>query len=837
MRTLIILISGDEFMNKIIPIFVIIFLVIVGLNVSSINTENFSGKNQIKFLDKMNIKFSDILIEQEQKDYIRISLQDNEQYLMSPTNPMLPRILEKYELPFGVKNIKVTIQINNLHEQIIDKEILPTPRPIPLSTLSCYIQPSRKNGETYNSNEPYPSEWYSYSAGCGLNQEGKHVTFLSVNIYPIRYIPSDYKLIIADSADITITYNAPDKNIFPLFSEYDLLIITPPKFVDDLAPLITHKENFGINTLLKTTEDIYSEYNGRDKPEKIKYFLKDALETFGIKYVLFVGGLKSLIYAKPRDHKNFGDKGWHVPVRYSNLISGEPGYLCDLYYADIYKAGGEFDDWDSSDNNIFAEWPDENGLPVDILDMYPDLAFGRLACRNNKEVKDMVEKIITYETQNDPSWFKKMLVISGDGFLDQQDLDIKWDTATIPDGEYTIYAQSENTEGTKGPIDEIPINIDRTQETQLSFNHDDHLKTNTYPYDPIAEIVSISPGDILGNSDYTYKPGDGIAYCNDLFWWANISYINNILTIRGKSYDPRPYGDKTNIHVWIKNSDGETIFEEWRNNTKTYYEGEWCTGEKELNGRGGALYYMPQSFERELLWTSNGKFTGPNDVIQAFSEGYGFVFFSGHGSPNVWGDQNPGIPGNRGHSWVTGLQVSRRINGFPYVEFPMDELSNNNKWPVVVVGGCHNSMFNVSLIPTTLDRLIMQYFRKNIWMHTYGSPTPECWGWYMVKLPNTGAIATIGNTGYGWGWEGEFCTIGAGDGWVTSEFFRQYGEKDQEILGMAYIQSIRSYVSTFKDFTLPECWWYPDLGWDWIDEKSVQQWVLLGDPSLKMGGY
>jgi len=75
-------------------------------------------------------------------------------------------------------------------------------------------------------------------------------------------------------------------------------------------------------------------------------------------------------------------------------------------------------------------------------------------------------------------------------------------------------------------------------------------------------------------------------------------------------------------------------------------------------GRGGALSYMPEDFEREILWASNGKFTGMDDVINAFNKGSGFVFFSGHGSPNSWGDQYPGIPGDRGPASVTGLLVT-----------------------------------------------------------------------------------------------------------------------------------------------------------------------------------
>ena len=151
------------------------------------------------------------------------------------------------------------------------------------------------------------------------------------------------------------------------------------------------------------------------------------------------------------------------------------------------------------------------------------------------------------------------------------------------------------------------------------------------------------------------SPTDGEAYCNEFYFWANMSYLDGVLTIRGKSYDPKPYGNLSSIHVWIKNSADDIVFEDWRNNTEMYYEGEYTTGEQALLGRGGALYYMPEEFERDIIWASNGKFTGQQDVIDAWNEGAGFMFLSGHGSPNVWADHYPGVPGNRQYGSITGL--------------------------------------------------------------------------------------------------------------------------------------------------------------------------------------
>jgi hypothetical protein len=656
------------------------------------------------------------------------------------------------------------------------------------------------------------------------------ITHLSIHLFPVRYIPAEGKLLYAEKAEIMVSYDKPGTNILPEISEYELVIIAPSAFSNDLQPLVDHKNSFDVSTLLKTTEEIYNEYNGVDKPEQIKYFIKDAVETWGVKYVLLVGGLTSTLYAKPRDNKNHGTSAWHLPVRYSNLgitYGGEPGYLCDLYYADIYKEGGVFDDWDSDGDGIFAEYSQFGG---DKLDMYPDVALGRLACRNVDEVNALVDKIITYEqSPRDPSWFKKIVGVTGDGFLDQEDLDFQWNTNGLPNGDYTIYAQSNNDEGEFGPIETIHIRIDKSRETSLSFNHDDYLRVEnypSYPAPPMAEIMTVSEGDVLGNTDYEYEPGDGEAYLNRYFGYADVRYRNGVLHISGKTYDPKLYGNLTDIHVWIKNSDGDIVFDKWKYGSKMFSEGDWTVGEKLLHGRAGAFYYMPEDFEKVFLSSANGGLTGMPDVIDTVSQGCGFLFFSGHGSPNVWANHFPGIPGNRQIGDVLGLRVSSIKLFRPYIEFPlfpMDELTNDNKPPIAVVGGCHNSMFNVSAIPALLHLPLLYLLKINNWMHTYGQWVPETFSWYLVKLPKKGAIASIGNTGYGYGILGEWCTVGGVDNWITTEFFRQYGTEGHEILGEAYSQALASYIDTFGR---------TDDG----HVKTVQQWVLLGDPSLMMGG-
>ena len=590
-------------MKKILSVIIIGILTLGGLGAVAVTDEK---------IDMDIVTFSSLNIIDSNSDYVELHLNEASSYLMQPGKPMVPKVVKTYELPFGVQNVEVKVLPISTNEVEIKNKISPAPAMLPLTSSNNIDMKTEKNAETYESTDLFPNNWFSYSIGCGLNEDDEHVTHVAIHIFPVRYAPALDKLCVAESVKVTITYEEPKTNPFPLNSEYDMVIIAPSKFTDDLQELIDHKNSHDVNTILKTTEDIYDEYTGVDKPEQIKYFIKDAIETWGITHVLLVGGLKSVVYAKPRDDANQGSKDWYVPVRYTNLYDDpafplaaeetihDPGTISDLYYADIYREEGLFEDWDPNNDGIFAAWGKPGYENDTNLDYYPDVSLGRLACRSTTEVKTVVDKIINYESNPiDPSWFKKMIVISGDGFLDQIDWNIKWDTNSLDNGEYTIHAQSKNPEDVTGPEDTITITIDRggeISESSIHFNHDDNLNPalqNGYPAVPIAEIVSISNGDILSSSDYSYTPSDGEAYLNWFYWWANVSYINGVLTIRGKSYDPQPYGYLTDLHVWITNSNDETIFSDWRNNSEMYYEGEWATGERLLNGRGGALYYMP----------------------------------------------------------------------------------------------------------------------------------------------------------------------------------------------------------------------------------------------------
>lgn len=556
----------------------IVILLVIGILIgSSIGTMSLKGSQpSTKSLsDQITTPALQIQSTADQ-NYLIFELSGTDTYLSTAGCPRLPKIIRSMELPFGVTDIKVSLTPLDIRTQHIVQEIDPAAPLVPLlpEYESVAAQISMKDDRIYAMTTPYPETWYTASVGVGLNKNNAHVTFVNIEFYPIRYTPATGTLLIAENAQFTVTYTPSAYNPFPSNVASNFVIITPKKFEAALQPLVDHKNSIGVTTFLKTTEDIYAEYPGVDKPEQIKYFIKDAIETQGITSVLLVGGLKNVVFSKPRDNANEGTKGWNLPVRYTNLFDNpkfplsaepaffDPGVISDLYYADIYGSNGTFSSWDPNGDGIFAAWG-KPGVNNDTgIDMYPDVALGRLPCTSVAEVRTVVKKIINYETTttNGSAWFKKMTVVSGDGFLDQKDLNIQWDTTSLPNGAYTICAQSSNPSAEFGPTETINITIDKTKETNITFHHDDNLRVSTFPGLPIAEIVSVTEGNILGNTDYTYTPTEDQAYCNEFYHWANLSYLGGVLTIRGKSYDPKPYGNLSSIHVWVKDMDQRDCF-------------------------------------------------------------------------------------------------------------------------------------------------------------------------------------------------------------------------------------------------------------------------------------
>ncbi|MCX6668174.1 MAG: C25 family cysteine peptidase [Euryarchaeota archaeon] len=649
-----------------ISYFVVGLLLISGFAAIGLGKE--AGTNQTT----MNLQFVAPNFTEKTIDrttYAVVTVEGANRPLNHAGQPMLPMYTTELNFPFGTNIINVEFVPQEVKTMVLPDKIIPAPQPVIPDMGDNTIQ-YNMDETIYNSASLFPENWASYYTGGGIDSNYEHKTFLTVQVYPARYSPATNTIKYAENGVLTITYTEPQTNPFPAITTYDLVIIAPSKFSGDLQKLVDHKISKGVTTILKTTDGtggIYNEFTGVDKPEQIKYFIKYAIETWGTKYILLVGGMDSIIFGVRKDDVNQGSKDWLVPVRYTNLWDTPPifdaGFISDLYYADIYNGDGSFSSWDTNHDSIFAKW---HGTGKDIIDLFPDVAVGRLACRNKIELKIMINKIINYEKQPAGSWFNNMILVGGD------------------------------------------------------------------------------------------------------------------------SHDDRPYG--TN-----------------------YIEGEYVCDY--------AYNHFMTEFTPVKVYASN-KDTNPDmvpttdNLVREISNGSGHLLFDGHGNPAVWNTHYP----DDFTTWVGGIKV-----------FNFYKLRNGGKLPVAVVGGCHNSMFNNTLLSTLMDG------DNNASTWVYGMPVPEDFSWMFARKLGGGTIATMGNTGLGYGTIGENGDIdgdGVNDpdcaealGGYQERMFYQAIDNGFNILGDAWVNTTTEYLKTFPGMA------------DQIDCKTVEQWPIIGDPSLKIGGY
>jgi hypothetical protein len=400
-------------MKKFVPIMIVGILVLSGLGAAAFTT-NVSTKQTMNIkTESSSVLFSSQPTISEKDGFVEIQFDGTTTQLLDFNKPVLPIYVRTYQIPFGSTDIQVVCSVKDMGSLYLTQEVIPA-RIAPLSESNeqtAYV----KDPAVYGSSEFYPSSWYKYDLGAGRNENGQQVTFVKVICYPVRYSPLNNEVSYANSFDVTVTYKAPQVPLQSSAEDYDMVIIAPEKFSSSLQSLIDFKNTKGVKTQFKSVESILDEYDGYDAPEQIKYFIKNEYDHYNITYVLLVGGLKSHIYANDKDTTSAGWTGWWVPARYVNMPhEDDEGCLSDLYYGCLYDGTGDFDNWDSNGDGIYAQWI-EGHTQKDTFDMYPEVYVSRIPAVTVREVKGVVKKITNYESTgpNEKTWYTNFVGVAG----------------------------------------------------------------------------------------------------------------------------------------------------------------------------------------------------------------------------------------------------------------------------------------------------------------------------------------------------------------------------------------------------------------------------------------
>jgi len=185
---------------------------------------------------------------------------------------------------------------------------------------------------------------------------------------------------------------------FPLListaSAGGLLVVAPRDISVALTDFVAEKKT-RLPTELVVLEEILAASKGVDDAEKLKRFLYDKWLGGEVAYVLLAGDADVL------------------PVRYMVLDRITPAafdysfYPSDLYYADLAKSDGSFEDWNGQREGFHAgyfgevrgEKNKDGPVNYDAVDYRPEVAVGRWPVSTPEQARAVAAKTLAREKQ------------------------------------------------------------------------------------------------------------------------------------------------------------------------------------------------------------------------------------------------------------------------------------------------------------------------------------------------------------------------------------------------------------------------------------------------------
>jgi len=171
-----------------------------------------------------------------------------------------------------------------------------------------------------------------------------------------------------------------------------LLVIAPNAFHAALKDFVAYKNTL-LPTELVSLETVLAKSSGVDDPEKLKRYLYGEWREHRLGYALLVGDVDVL------------------PVRFMVLDRVTPAaydyafYPSDLYYSDLAKADGSFEDWNAQKDSFHAgyfgevrgEKNKQDPINYDQIHFLPEIAVGRWPVSTPEEAGRVAAKTMSYE--------------------------------------------------------------------------------------------------------------------------------------------------------------------------------------------------------------------------------------------------------------------------------------------------------------------------------------------------------------------------------------------------------------------------------------------------------
>ncbi len=157
-------------------------------------------------------------------------------------------------------------------------------------------------------------------------------------------------------------------------SPVEYVIVTSDLLAPEFQRLADWKMQKGVRTVVRTVEWIDDTYpNGVDAAERLRFFIQDAYQNWGVLWVLLGGDTDQ------------------VPFRYaySSLFDGE-NIPADYYFSCLEG------NWNADADALFGE-AQIDSLAGDEVDLLPEVYVGRAPASTVVEAQTFVDKILLYE--------------------------------------------------------------------------------------------------------------------------------------------------------------------------------------------------------------------------------------------------------------------------------------------------------------------------------------------------------------------------------------------------------------------------------------------------------
>ncbi len=308
--------------------------------------------------------------------------------------PLLPYYAVRLLLPPG--QIAEQIEIVSSDRKKMDAEFLLAPaqpsRPISAGHSGEFVI----NEQIYDSENSYPE-----------NQHGKLITqFMNghaialTTITPIVYFPQQKDIFyfgkitvriktrsssnfpyekmnsnkigrikkFVQNPEMSFRYNYPLRD-----DEYQILIITPTIFQNELSALEQHYLQQGLLSQITSLAEITSSQPGQDVAEKMRNYIIQEYQDHAIEHVILVGDVEHLPY-----------RGFYCYVESGN------GYQDDDIPADLYFSALD-GNWNDDGDDLWGEIGEE--------DLLPEIAVARISVSTTDELQNMLNKTFAFENQ------------------------------------------------------------------------------------------------------------------------------------------------------------------------------------------------------------------------------------------------------------------------------------------------------------------------------------------------------------------------------------------------------------------------------------------------------